>query len=391
MVKLGELNRDATSSKLNEAIYSQPLCTVVQVALIQLLRSWNIHPRAVVGHSSGEIAAAYCMGALSSESAWKLAYQRGQVSKLLEAGSGAMMSVGIGVDEASTYLKDIAQGKAVVACINSPASVTVSGDVCALDQLEGILKAQGVFARRLKVEVAYHSHHMQAVAKSYLEAIKDVATTHADSTYPEVKMFSSVTGDVVESSALRPEYWVANLVSPVRFSDAVQSLSSYQPGKRRRRGVSEKFADLWLEIGPHGALATPVKQTLDDTKIEYLSILQRGKDAVGTALSVAGEFWSRGDAVELAATFTRDTAKANQPSLLVDAPKYPWNHGAEYWSEPRLSTAHRFRKHPRQDLLGSPVEGSSEPAWRHFLRMSENPWMEDHQVQQRVPRLYLQC
>ena len=388
MVKLGELNRDATSSKLNEAIYSQPLCTVVQVALIQLLRSWNIHPRAVVGHSSGEIAAAYCMGALSLESAWKLAYQRGQVSKLLEAGSGAMMSVGIGVNEANAYLDRVTQGKAVVACINSPASVTVSGDVCALDQLEGILKTEGVFARRLKVEVAYHSHHMQSVAKIYLEAIKDVAT-HTSSTYSEVKMFSSVTGDVVDSGALRPEYWVANLVSPVRFSDAVQSLSIYQPGKRRRRGVSEKFADLWLEIGPHGALATPVKQTLDDNRTEYFSALQRGKDAIRTALGIAGELWSRGYAIELAATVKFDAAKVNQPSLLVDAPKYPWNHGVEYWSEPRLSSAHRFRKHPRQDLLGSPVEGSSEPAWRHFLRMAENPWMEDHLVQQRLPCQFL--
>lgn len=96
-----ELNRDADSSRLNEATHSQPLCTVIQVALVELLRSWGVHPRAVVGHSSGEIAAAYCTGALSSESAWKLAYQRGQLSKLLQAGSGAMMSVGIGENEAS--------------------------------------------------------------------------------------------------------------------------------------------------------------------------------------------------------------------------------------------------------------------------------------------------
>lgn len=375
-----ELNRDADSSKLNEAIYSQPLCTVVQVALIQLLRSWGIHPRAVVGHSSGEIAAAYCMGALSSASAWKLAYQRGQLSKLLQAGSGTMMSVGLGETEAHTYLDRIAKGKAVVACINSPSSVTVSGDVCALDQLDKIFKTEGIFARRLKVEVAYHSHHMKTVAHQYLEAIQDI-TTQTSLADPEVKMFSSVTGNVIDTSALTPEYWVANLVSPVKFSDAVHSLSTYQPGTRRRRGVSEKFTDLWLEVGPHGALATPVKQTLDDNRTEYLSVLQRGRDAISTALAVAGELWSRGYAVDVASTVSRHEAKASQPSLLVDAPKYPWNHGVEYWSEPRLSTAHRFRKHPRQDLLGSPIEGASEPAWRHFLRMSENPWMEDHQVQ----------
>ena len=334
----------------------------------------------MVGHSSGEIAAAYCIGALSSESAWKLPYQRGQLSKLLEAGSGTMMSVGLGEAEANTYLNKVAQRKAVVACINSPSSVTVSGDVCALDQLDKMLQIEGIFARRLKVEVAYHSHHMKAIAHQYLEAISDI-TTQTPSADPEVKMFSSVTGNVIDARALTREYCVANLVSPVRFSDAVHSLSTYHPGTRRRRGVSEKFADVWLEVGPHGALATPVKQTLDDNRTEYLSILQRGKEAISTALAVAGELWARGYAVDIASTVSPNETKAGQPSLLVDAPSYPWNHGVEYWSEPRLSTAHRFRKHPRQDLLGSPVEGASEPAWRPFLRMFENPWMEDHQVQ----------
>ena len=337
----------------------------------------------MVGHSSGEIAAAYCMGALSQESAWKLAYQRGQLSKLLKAGSGAMMSVGLSEMEVNQYLDRIAQGKVIVACINSPSSVTVSGDVCALDQLDKAFQTEGIFSRKLKVEVAYHSHHMKAVAMKYLEAITDV-TTQPCSADPEVKMFSSVTGNVIETSALTPEYWVANLVSPVRFSDAVHSLSTYHPGKRRRRGVGEKYVNLWLEVGPHGALATPVKQTVDDSRTEYLTVLQRGKDAIRTALAVAGEVWSRGWTVNLAST-VNPIETANRPSLLVDAPKYPWNHGVEYWSEPRLSTAHRFRKHPRQDLLGGPLEGSSEPAWRHFLRMPENPWMEDHQVRQRPP------
>lgn len=197
-------------------------------------------------------------------------------------------------------------------------------------------------------------------------------------------MFSSVSGGLIESTALTPEYWVANLVSPVNFSEAVHSLSMYHSGRRPRPGLSEKFADLWLEVGSHGALATPVKQTLDDDTTVYLSVLQRGRDAISTALAVAGELWSRCCTVDVGSANSSDRPKTKQPSHLIDAPTYPWNHGVQYWSEPRLSTAHRFRKHPRQDLLGSPVEGSSEPAWRHFLRMSENPWMEDHQVQDRA-------
>jgi len=347
---------------------------------VELLRSWGIQPRAVVGHSSGEIAAAYCVGALSAQSAWKLAYYRGQLSKVLKAGSGAMMSVSLGEKEANKYIDGIAKGKATVACINSPSSVTLSGDVCVLHQLEGNLKSDGIFARKLKVEVAYHSHHMKSVANNYLEAIKDTETV-SSSAYPEIKMFSSVTGEIIDPSALTPDYWVRNLVSPVRFSDAVRSLSTYHPAKRRRRVINEKFVDLWIEVGPHGALATPVKQTLDDDSTEYLTVLQRGKDAIGTALAVAGGLWARDYPVDLVSTCNSNRATARQPSLLVDSPTYSWKHDVKYWFEPRLSTAHRFRQHPRQDLLGGPVEGSSEPAWRQFLRMSENPWMEDHQVQ----------
>ena len=191
-------------------------------------------------------------------------------------------------------------------------------------------------------------------------------------------MFSSVIGEAIDTRVLTPEYWVENLDSPVKFSNPVLSLSIYQSGKRRRRRVSEKFADLWLGIGPHGALASPVKQTLATNTTEYLPVLQRVKDTVRTTQSVAGELWSRGYSVDLASTIDRSEAKLDQPSL----------HGAEYRSEPRLSIVHRFRKHPRQDLLGSPVEGSSEPAWRHFLRISESPWIEEHQVRQSFPFSY---
>ena len=294
------------------------------------------------------------------------------------------MSVGLGADEANEYLNRIVQGKAVIACINSPSSVTLSGDVCALDQLDEIFKAEGIFARRLKVEVAYHSHHMRDVANTYLESIRDVKSQPllADSGF---KMFSSVTGDVIDKSVLTSEYWVTNLVSPVKFSETVLNLSTHHFGKRRRRPLGEKSVDLWLEVGPHGALASPVSQTLANSTTEYLSILQRGKDAISTALAVVGELWSRGYTVDMTSTSNHNEARTEQPSLLVDAPTYPWNHGAEYWSEARLSIAHRFRKHPRQDLLGSPVEPSNEHTWRHFLRTSENPWLEEYQVQQQLP------
>ena len=130
--------------------------------------------------------------------------------------------------------------------------MTVSGDVSALEEFDKIFKAGGIFERKLKVEVAYHSHHMKFVANNYLDCIKAI-TTIPSSPNRDVKMFSSVKGEIIETGARTPEYWVAKLVSPVKVSDAVHSLSTYHPGKRARRGVGERFADLWLDIGPHGA------------------------------------------------------------------------------------------------------------------------------------------
>ena len=347
--------------------------------MVTLLRYWEIRPRAVVGHSSGEIAAAYCKGVISQESAWKLAYFRGQLTNILANTKGAMMSVGLGRDEADTYLNHLTCGKAVVACINSPASVTLSGDVMAIEELEDIFMSKGIFARKLKVEIAYHSHHMMFAAEAYFQSIQDVSTV----TPPiglSVNMFSSVTGKMIDGDALGPQYWVDNLTSAVRFSDAVATLAAHVPGKQRRREKSKQFVDMWLEIGPHGSMLTPLKQTLRVDSLSYASVLERGKDSIRTALNAVGALWARGYPLDVHLANSPSGPRKDNPAMLCDAPTYSWNHSAQYWFEPRLSVEHRLRKHPRQDLLGAPVEGVSAPTWRHFLRMAENPWMEDHKV-----------
>ena len=330
---------------------------------------------AVVGHSSGEMAAAYCAGALSRESAWKLAYYRGQ----LRPQDGSMMAVGLSETAIQPYLKRPSKGRVVLACVNSPRSLTLSGDTSGIDELCKIFNQEGIFARKLKVDTAYHSHHMKMVADKYLSAIQDFSPL-AKKANDSVKMFSSVTCTLVEHSAMGPEYWVENLVSTVRFSEAVQALYQYSPGKQRRRQKTTGFVDTWLEIGPHSAMREPVKQILARPDIAYDSVLRRENSAAITAIQAAGQLWVLGYPVKIFAvnTLSKPTGKA-QP-ILTDLPPYAWNHSGRYWFEPKLSMAHRFRKHPRHDLLGAPLETSDKPTWRHFLRMPENPWMEDHKV-----------
>lgn len=151
---LEELVKIGNDSRVNEAEFSQPLCTALQIALVNVLYGWGIRPSSVVGHSSGEITAAYAAGAITAELAIIIAYYRGKITKELTT-KGAMAAVGLGRDQVTPYLED----GVVIACENSPRSVTLSGDATTLQKAVDSIKRDlpDAFCRELRVPVAYHS------------------------------------------------------------------------------------------------------------------------------------------------------------------------------------------------------------------------------------------
>ncbi|MCJ1403811.1 hypothetical protein MMC11_007034 [Xylographa trunciseda] len=380
-----EMRRDEATSRINLPTYSQPICTILQVALVDLLESWNIVPSAIAGHSSGEMAGAYCLGALSKEDAWKIAYHRGQLSSQINLHDpnlhGAMLAVGASASQTESWISQVSKGTVVVACVNSPMSVTVSGDVSGIDELHDILQRKDIFARKLKVDTAYHSHHMNVIAAPYLQAIHNVQPTSARE--PR-KMYSAVSGTLVEASELGPVNWVRNLVSPVLFSDAVSELLC--PISPEERKV-EKAVDVLLEIGPHAALQGPVAQIMKEhgiTGIDYRSCLTRGHNAIETTLATVGALFALGVGVDIAKVNTdADNGLRETPRPLVDLPSYSWNHSRTYWGESRTSKEYRLREYPQLSLLGAPYPnmGENEHMWRGFLRISEEQWIRDHQIQ----------
>ncbi|KAI0879159.1 polyketide synthase [Hypoxylon argillaceum] len=393
---LFELLKGKEQSRINHAEFSQPLCTALQVALVDLLFSWGIFPHAIAGHSSGEIAAAYAAGFISRESAWKIAYYRGKLcAKLARISSGTktgMAAVALTIEETESSIHRVneilGEGTLEIACLNSPDSHTVSGDLQKVEILVNMLESEKVFARRLNVEMAYHSRHMKPIYEEYINAIHYAEP--GQKPYPhEAHFFSSTRGTIVSGSEVRnPCYWADNLVSPVRFNEAVTQLLTkpLQKGNHLtcQESSSHHITDI-LEVGPHSALHGPLRDIakasgkFDSTKLH--TVLKRRESAVNTALDAAGSLWARGHNVNLleANNANRDLAAS---CMLTDLPSYPFNHSAEYWFESRLSQASRQPRYGRHELLGAPVPdwNKNNAIWRHRISTAESPWLTDHKV-----------
>ncbi|KAK1447450.1 type I polyketide synthase [Colletotrichum melonis] len=378
-----EIQRDEISTRVSEPRLSQPVCVALQICLVDLLESWGIQPSAVTSHSSGEIAAAYAAGALTFEEALGVAYFRGVLTEKYQnasTGPGGMMAVGLGVDDAWAYLakNGVINGTVTVACVNSPSSVTLSGDLDAIQRLEKQFSNDQIFARALKVKSAYHSHHMLPMAEEYLKELQNIIKPKLK--WQKLVYSSPVTGNLVESpEKLGPQHWVNNLLWPVLFSQSFMKMCM--------SGTSEKASvDFILELGPHSALAGPIRQIckvpdLKGLNLSYVSGLVRGQNAAVSMQMAAGALWCKGFPVDLSAVNCQQDC--NSLRVISDLPSYPWNHANSFWQESRMNVAHRMRKHARHELLGSMLPGppSTSPVWRHFLRANDLPWLRDHLVQ----------
>ncbi|KAK3939714.1 Choline/Carnitine o-acyltransferase-domain-containing protein [Diplogelasinospora grovesii] len=216
-------------------------------------------------------------------------------------------------------------GRLSLACINSPGSTTLSGDRDAIEELKTVLECDSVMAKMLAVDVAYHSHHMRAVADHYLNSLHGLETS---APRDNVQFFSSVTGGL-KTSGFGPEYWVQNLVSTVDH--------------------------------------------------KYVSALVRGKNAYTTGVALAGKLFEFGLDVNVEAVNAMNGG-AKVRDMILDLPPYAWDYSNRYWHESRLSKEYRFRKYPYHDLLGLRLIGSTplEPIWRNILSIDAQPWLNEH-------------
>lgn len=378
---IDELQKDEASSRIAEAEFSQPLCTALQIVQVELLKAAGIELSAVVGHSSGEIAAAFAAGFITAEDAICIAYYRGvctQFARGTGGKEGSMMAVESTL-ESMQELCDSAEfkGRVCVAASNAPTSQTVSGDKDAVEELKEVLDNDGSFARLLKVTEAYHSHHMDACARSYLDSLADldiqILTGNA------CQWISSVHNCDTSScaEALSGTYWNDNMTRSVLFMQALESA-----------WASQGPFDCAIEVGPHPALRNPATQTIQrllGKSIPYVGLSKRGANCAETLISNLGTLETRfGPAsvdFEALNEFLFDGAETQQ--VVKGLPSYAWNHDTEYWHESRYAQAMRTRSDPVHPLLGhlTPDSTDQEMRWRHIIRPKEVPWLKGHQLQ----------
>ncbi|KAI0533592.1 PKSKA1 [Xylaria digitata] len=379
---LSELTEARTTEVLRQPEFSQPLVTALQLGILEVLKSWGIQPRAVVGHSSGEIAAAAAAGLITPQDAIKVAYFRGQAAKNVGPAAAAvgMLAVGIGPKEVEKYLTPF-ESEVQIACFNSPSSLTLSGTRSALNEICDCIKKDGHFARMLLVDLAYHSSFMAKIGEVYEKLLLDAKILHEPSgKLPGACMFSSVTGKpFLPTEQPDVAYWKKNMVSAVQFSRAASELLQN----------TEAGADFLIEVGPSNALSGPiaqVKQAIQrgaGANAQYTSTLKRGPDSILAMYDMAGKLFLAGGAVNLAKVNRLDQESVKmRPNIIVDLPNYSWNHTSRYWHETEASKDWRFKKFINHDLLGSKTLGSSwqSPVFKKVLKLSESPWLRDHKL-----------
>lgn len=365
------------TSQLHTAAFSQPVCTALQVGILSILNDFGIKPRGIIGHSSGEIAAAVAAGALTPEEAIICAYYRGKCVSETHS-DGAMLAVQLTLDEAHAIIKETdTEGKVVCACLNSPTSITMSGDRDGIEVIQATLKSRDKFARLLPTGgKAYHSHHMNSIGASYCEKLRLHLGRHS---IPSSGIrFISTTRNEHVTTTIDPSYWHKNADSPVLFAPGIKTLFD---------GHEYHL----VEIGPHSTLAMPIKDTIkalssQPTQFAYFSALTRNLNSVECLLKLAGNLFLAGHHVNMKAVNGFSARQPRFPSL-PDLPSYPWNYESSVpVEESRWLREYRMRKSLRHDLIGTERFGGSgrDRTWRNMLSVKDVAWLQDHKLGQTI-------
>jgi|GEM_PF-1566661 Polyketide synthase modules and related proteins len=343
---------DRFAPRLDDTELAQPLIVAVQAALVEVLGAYGVRPTAVVGHSVGEIGAAYAAGAVALDEAILLAQRRGAAMAPTQH-KGRMLAVGLD-ERAARELLAGSEDRVEVAAVNGPSAIVLSGEVRALRQLEAVASAAGHFVKWLPVKYAFHSRQMDEAAA----ALADIPTAEIAT---DVRFYSTVVGALGHEALAEPGYWSRNVRHTVRFADAVGAL------------VNDGI-DVLVEISPSPVLQTPLRQItrgLDD-EVTCAAVATSDADDATPLLEALALLYRSGASIDWV-----KLAGRGQP--FSPYPTYRWQHEPLLLERPMA----RIRDRGAHPLLGSRVDlaGPNAPlVWESEIAADEPAMLVDHRV-----------
>ncbi|PWC40156.1 type I polyketide synthase [Azospirillum sp. TSO22-1] len=346
---LRELFARSDGQPMREPKFAQPANFALQVMLTETARGYGLRPSAVVGHSAGEMAAAWAAGSLSLEDALRVTWHRSRLQQTCD-GPGRMLAVGLSEIELDADLvRDLD-----IAAVNGPGTVTLAGDAARIEEAARLLDARSVFNKVLPVHIAYHSRHMDGLETRFLESLDGLAPRT-----PDLPLFSTVTGGPVEGAGQDAGYWWRNLRRRVEFLRAAEAMI----------GAGHT---LFLEIGPHPALASSLLDCLRTAGKPGVCLpsLRRGQEEAAQFAESMARLYVQG--VDF------DWERPYPDGNLVPLLSYPWDR-EDLWVETETSKADRLGNH-EHPFLGRRVNEAT-PGWEGDFSRSAHPYLFDHRVQ----------
>jgi acyl transferase domain-containing protein len=349
---LEEMTVEESRSRMHETQIAQPANFALQVGLAALWRSWGIKPDAIIGHSAGEIAAAYVSGALNLQDAVRVIFHRSRLQHTM-TGKGKMLAVGLSAEDVAPAL--VGYEKTIsIAGVNSPSAVVLAGDSDALDELAQSLERRQVFCRSLRVEVPYHCHYMDPLREELIEVLEGIEPRP-----PTIPIYSTALGRFVEGRDHGNEYWWFNVRNTVLFAAGVDALI----------GAGHTT---FLEIGPHPVLGSSIAEclALRSQQGTVLTSLRRKEDERAVILGSLGALYTLGFPIDWQALYG--------PSRRVALPTYPWQR-ERHWNESEIAAQARlgYQDHP---LLGRTLP-EPQPTWELELNRRTLTYLDDHRIQ----------
>jgi phthiocerol/phenolphthiocerol synthesis type-I polyketide synthase B len=344
---IDQLHRDpgAPHYRLGDIDAIQPALVALSLGYAELLRSYAVEPDAVVGHSMGEVGAAFLSGAIDLDRATQIVCRRSALMRRA-AGRGAMALVELPFDETQRRIARHA-GKVAVAGNNSPRASVISGDPEPIRDLLRELEADGIFCRQIKVDVASHSPQMEPLAAELAAELADLAPAAA-----RIPMYSTVLARRAEGAELIGDYWGENLRQTVLFGQTIERLLA-------------DGADVFVELGPHPVLLPSIQQQAQAAgrAVSTIACGKREEPEQASMLAAGGALWAAGYPVDL----RRVLPPIGRRAVL---PLYPWQR-ERHWvaAADRVqpgSGARAPARRPDDDALG----------WLHRFAWIARPFAE---------------